>query len=220
MERVPEPELMDDAAQADAYARADFAGVNQAFVDRFVATFPTLKRGRMLDLGCGPADIPIRLARTLPGLEIVAVDGSEAMLREAERALGAAGLSCRVRTHRATLPARVSGGPFEAVISNSLLHHLHDPMVLWKAVIDAAQPNAAVLVVDLFRPESEEAARRIVETHAAEEHPILKQDFYNSLLAAFTPDEVRAQLEECGLEALDLEVTSDRHLAVFGRAPG
>ena len=57
--RVPEPELMDDAAQARAYASADFADVNQGFVDRFRARFADFTSGRVIDLGCGPADIPL-----------------------------------------------------------------------------------------------------------------------------------------------------------------
>jgi predicted small lipoprotein YifL len=36
MKRVPEPELMDSAAQVDAYAAADFTEGNQAFADRAV----------------------------------------------------------------------------------------------------------------------------------------------------------------------------------------
>jgi hypothetical protein len=36
MDRILEPELMDDSAQVEAYARADFSEVNQGFVDRGV----------------------------------------------------------------------------------------------------------------------------------------------------------------------------------------
>ena len=40
MDRILEPELMTDEAQALAYSQADFAQVNQGFVDRFRACFP------------------------------------------------------------------------------------------------------------------------------------------------------------------------------------
>ena len=40
MNRVLEPELITDAEQALAHAAADFASVNQAFVDRFCRLFP------------------------------------------------------------------------------------------------------------------------------------------------------------------------------------
>ncbi|HEX9419829.1 MAG TPA: class I SAM-dependent methyltransferase, partial [Methylomirabilota bacterium] len=90
MDRILEPELMTDAAQALAYAEADFAQVNQGFVDRFRACFPKAAGGSMVDLGCGPGDIPVRFARALPGFSITAVDGSEPMIALAEKAVKAA----------------------------------------------------------------------------------------------------------------------------------
>src|SRR5207244_13591571 len=80
MERILEPEVMDDAAHALAYARADFAEVNRGFVDRFRTSFPDLAGSRVVDLGCGPGDIPIRLARLLPALAVTAVDAPVPML--------------------------------------------------------------------------------------------------------------------------------------------
>src|SRR5436305_14364325 len=87
MERILEPELMDDAAQALAYARADFADVNRGFVDRFRAMFPDFAGRRVFDLGCGPADIPIRLARTLPRLAGTGVEASAAVIGPAHAAV-------------------------------------------------------------------------------------------------------------------------------------
>jgi trans-aconitate methyltransferase len=94
MNRVLEPELMTDPDQAQAYAAADFATVNQGFVDRLRALFPALTRGHVVDLGCGPADIPIRLCRALPDVAVTGVDGSEAMLAPGRR-------GGRGRAHRA-----------------------------------------------------------------------------------------------------------------------
>src|SRR5438445_12503239 len=79
MERVLEPELMNDPEQALVYSRADFEEENQGFVDRFVEFYPEFKAGHVLDLGCGPADIPIRLARKLPECRITGTDGSPPM---------------------------------------------------------------------------------------------------------------------------------------------
>jgi len=60
-------------------------------------------------------------------------------------------------------------------------------------------PGAVVLVMDLLRPESSEAAQAIVDKYAADEQAILRRDFYNSLLASFTEDDVAAQLAEMNL---------------------
>lgn len=67
IERIPEPELMDDPEQARAYAGADFSEPHQAFVERFTQCFPRHRPRRVLDLGCGAADITIRFARAIPG---------------------------------------------------------------------------------------------------------------------------------------------------------
>ncbi len=219
MERIPEPELMEDPAQALAYARADFADVNQGFVDRFRAGHPELVQGRVLDLGCGPADIPIRLARAAPGLRVTAVDGSEAMLAQARKTVTEAGAAASVHLVRARVPILpLRRASFDAIISNSLLHHLNDPREFWREVLRVGRPGAWLMVMDLFRPDSPEQAREIVEAAAADEDPILKQDFFHSLLAAFTVEEVRAQLP-AALSRLDCRTVSERHWLVSGRIP-
>jgi hypothetical protein len=51
MQRVPEPELMDEFEQARAYAFADFAEPNQLFVDAYAARFPDSVVVTVLELG-------------------------------------------------------------------------------------------------------------------------------------------------------------------------
>lgn len=221
MQRTPEPELMDEAEQAQAYAAADFAEPNQRFVECLEAEFPALLQGAVLDLGCGPGDIVMRLATRRPGLTVHGIDGSEAMLRFAsERLHEAPELGGRVQFIEGILPGASLPLPgYDAVVSNSLLHHLHDPAVFWSAVREAGVPGAAVLVMDLFRPQSAAAAQAIVDQYAAQEPDVLRADFLASLHAAFEPDEIRAQLRACGLETLQVRTVSDRHLLVTGRLP-
>ena len=72
--------------------------------------------------------------------------------------------------------------------------------------------------MDLVRPDSEDAARAMVKEGAGSEHPILQHDFYNSLLAAFTPEEIRRQLRDAGLE-LSVALTGVRHMLISGTLP-
>ena len=220
MDRILEPELMTDAAQALAYAEADFAQVNQGFVDRFRACFPKAAGGNMVDLGCGPGDIPVRFARALPGFTITAVDGSEPMIALAEKAVKAAGVEDRVRPRCARLPMLpLPLQSFDAVVSNSLVHHMPDPYLFWNELVRLGKPGATVLIMDLFRPESPERAREIVERYSGNEAPVLKEDFFNSLCAAFTLREVRYQIRSRGLGGLVCELASDRHWVVWGHLP-
>jgi SAM-dependent methyltransferase len=220
LERIPEPELMDEPGQARAYAAADFADVNQGFVGRFRRDFPDQTKGRVVDLGCGPADIPLRLARALPGLEITALDGAGAMLRLGREAIAAEGAEGGVALVLARVPALpFRNGCFDACVSNAFFHHLREPEACWREIRRIGRRGAPVLVMDLFRPPTARAARQIVETAAGGEDPILKKDFYNSLLAAFTVGEVRAQLRRTGLAHLGCETASERHWLVSGRLP-
>jgi SAM-dependent methyltransferase len=213
---------MDEFEQARAYAEADFAEPNERFVGYFAAEFPSLQTGAVLDLGCGPGDIVLRLARRFPDLTVHGLDGSRAMLDFGTARLGEQpDLRARVQFVQGILPgAKLPRAGYDAVVSNSLLHHLHDPLVLWRAVGELGMPGAGVLVMDLFRPASAGEAQEIVEAYAGEEPEVLKRDFFNSLCAAFEPDEVRAQLDACGLGGLGVHTVSDRHLLVSGRLPG
>ena len=220
LNRTPEPELMDSAEQVEAYAGADFAASNQMFVDMLAAHFarrPGPARGRLIDLGCGPGDICIRLASALPGWIIDGVDAGPNMLATARRSVDNLGLGDRIRFVLARLPdADLPRHAYDCIVSNSLLHHLPDPEVLWQAIGDLAVSGARVQVMDLDRPESARDVRALVEHYAAGEPGVLLTDFENSLHAAWRVDEVRAQLERAGL-ALKCERVSDRHWMVSGR---
>ena len=215
MERVLESELMDDELQSIAYARADFSASNQFFVDGFINDFPQRLR-TAVDIGCGPGDVMIRLARALPDLHITAIDASAPMIALARGAVMTEGASDRIELVQGYVPGvALQAHSFDAVLSKDLLHHVPDPSVLWKEVARLGRPGAVVYVMDLVRPPTREEAHRIVDRVAAREDPILREDFYNSLCAAFTVDELREQVAAAGLD-LEIRQASDRHALISG----
>ena len=221
MHRIPEPELMDDPEQVRAYANADFAEAHNMFVDLFRERFPAIATtGTMLDLGCGSADITIRMAQACPGYKILAIDGAANMIEFAHSIINKTGLIDRIQLQHTLLPsAELSKDKFDIIYSNSLLHHLSDPATLWQAIKHYSRPGTSVFVMDLLRPESTQAAHALVNEYAGSEPEILQKDFYNSLLAAYRIDEVNSQLAKCGLDSLAVKIVSDRHLIVWGRLP-
>jgi 2-polyprenyl-3-methyl-5-hydroxy-6-metoxy-1,4-benzoquinol methylase len=216
MNRILEPELMEDEAQVLAYAAADFEEVNQGFLDRFRKYFPEFTEGHILDLGCGPGDIPVRFARALPSCRITGVDASEPMIGLAGVAVKQAGLADRITFRCERFQGVSLIEPVDAVVSNSLLHHVPNPLQFWYRLRQLVKPGSPVLVMDLLRPDSPEEAQAIVDRNAAKEPEILRRDFYNSLLAAFTEDEVAAQLAEMNLSRLIVDVVNDWHWVVSG----
>lgn len=212
MQRIPEPELMNDVAQALAYAQADFSEPNTAFVEGLVKTCGNLNGMTILDIGCGPGDICKIIAERFPDCTIMGIDGAQAMLNIATTAHPE-----NLTFKNSLLPDNnLPANHFDLTISNSLLHHLHNPGVLWQTIQHCGKHGTQIYVMDLFRMPSKQAAHDIVEQYAADEAEVLKNDFYNSLLAAFTVDEVIAQLQQAGLGHFDVTPSSDRHMVIKG----
>ncbi len=108
MRRVPEPELMEDEPQARAYSEADFAEPHSMFVRLCREAWAGHEiRGRMLDLGCGPADVTVRLAKAFPALAIDGVDGSAAFSISFRSSLSDSSISRVVMSSMGVLGFRV-----------------------------------------------------------------------------------------------------------------
>ena len=222
MQRIPEPELMAGLEQARAYADADFNDSDQAFLARVRQLFPEGLGERLVDLGCGPGNISFRLAFSYPAAAVFALDGSAPMLALAREQLQQQlqqwpQLAERLRFVQAVLPDPALPGGASALLSNSLLHHLHDPGVLWRSLRQLAAPGAAVYVKDLRRPACLADAEALRARYLGDAPPVLQHDYLASLQAAFTPEEVAAQLSAAGLDGLHVASLEDRYLEVWGQ---
>lgn len=220
MLRIIEPELMNDTEQAAAYANADFEEPHNYFVELLKDACGKYlpNKGLALDIGCGSADISIRFAKDFTGYQIDAFDGSEAMLWEGEKYLKQVEktISERITLIQANLKSfKPYRKDYDVLFSNSLLHHLHDPGILW-SFIKQFPASTHIFIMDLMRPENENQVDKLVKLYAVEEPEILQRDFRNSLYAAFRPDEIQQQLKTAGLTHLNIEIVTDRHLTIKG----
>ncbi len=209
---------MDSVEQAEAYAETDFSGPHDEFVRKFRDLFPDFSSGKVLDLGCGTADVIIRFAKVFQKTDITGIDGASEMLDFGIRDIVKNGLEEQINLHKCLLSDKLLlKSKYDAVISNSLLHHLKDPLVIWKTVMQCAKPGAPVFIMDLYRPTSSDKADEIVRMYAADAPPLLQKDFYNSLLAAYTKEEIIEQLNTLSYNSLTVEIISDRHVLVWGK---
>ena len=117
MQRVLEPEYMDTVEEASDYDSMDHSGPNAAFVERLLALGA---RGRVLDIGTGPAHIPIALLRALAergdrDSTVVAIDAAQTMLDVAARRVREAGLEARISLARADAKGNIKGDTFGSV---------------------------------------------------------------------------------------------------------
>jgi len=217
MNRITEPELMEEEEQVLAYAQADFEEPHNRVLELFLEVFRVEEiNGHILDIGCGPGDISRRFARRFPHCQLTGVDGSKAMLQLA-RSLTEEALQQRLSFIHGVIPhISLPERDYTAIISTSFLHHLHDPQNLWDTISRYATKRSRIFLVDLLRPKDEVQADRLAATYSGAEPTILKKDFYNSLLAAFRPEEIKEQLRLADLSFLKVKTISDRHLMVWG----
>jgi len=220
--RVLEPESMNTAEDVEEYDAMDHREVNARFVADFLAAHGACRGGEILDVGAGTARIPIALAGTDPKARITAVDLAPAMIERAERNVNEAGLSDRVRCLLAdakTLKTMLDALRFEAVISNSIIHHLADPKPALADMVDCVEPGGTLMIRDLARPDDEKTLGALVERYAGEESPRSRALFHDSLHAALTLSEIRAVAAGVGLPADSVSMTSDRHWTLIWKRP-
>jgi SAM-dependent methyltransferase len=226
LRRVLEPEVMDTAAEAIDYDAMDHSAVNRLFVTDFlfaalVAGLPINGEGlpgsqgaavETLDLGTGTAQIPIELCRRAPGARVTAVDLAAEMLQVAKINVRSAGLDDRIRLQRIDakrLPYRE--GQFDAVISNSIVHHIPEPAGALAEAVRVVRAGGLLFIRDLLRPSDDATVRRLVETYAAGCNGHQRKMFDDSLRAALDLGEVRALAADLGFAPDSVEATSDRH---------
>jgi ubiquinone/menaquinone biosynthesis C-methylase UbiE len=218
--RVLETEVMDTSEEAAEYDAMDHSEVNARFVADLLAVHGYCRGGTILDVGTGTALIPIALCQADPNARVLAIDLAEHMLTLAQRNVERAGLTSRIALHRAD--AKVIGpgyGQFEAVVSNSIVHHIPEPSVVLQEMVRLVAPGGTLFVRDLARPDSPEELDRLVLLYAGAESPTARALFAASLHAALTAAEVRELLDPHGLPADCVTMTSDRHWTCAWRRP-
>ena len=221
MQRCPEPELMSDQAQAVAYSQADFSSGDQVLIEQLkpllVNRGPRLK---IVDIGCGPGNITLRLAKQWSSAEVIGIDGSAPMLTLARERAEQQGSVARFLEasiqELITTPLPDAIASADVIVSNSVLHHLHDPLQFWRLVAVMGAPGSVVLHRDLRRPDSETQLNQLQQRYLPDAPACLIDDYRASLRAAFTIDEVQSQLEVLGLERFSVREEDDRYLSVIG----
>ncbi len=219
--RTLEPEAMDTPEEARDYDAMDHATVNARFVAEFLDAHGPCRGGELLDVGTGPARIPIALCRADRSARVLGIDLAEAMLERARSNVAEAGLSDRIRCVRADAQRLLyPNGHFEAVLSNSIIHHLADPAPALAEMARVVAPGGTLFVRDLARPDDLEMLARLVTTYVGDETPAARALFEASLHAALTLRDVRDIVRTLVRSDADVVMTSDRHWTWSWHRPG
>ena len=106
---------------------------------------------------------------------------------------------------------------FDAVISNSIIHHIPEPITALREAARVVRPDGLLFFRDLMRPIDEESLDQLVQTYAGDEVEHAQQMFRDSLHAALTVDEMRGLVEQLGFDGGTVQATTDRHWTWIAR---
>jgi ubiquinone/menaquinone biosynthesis C-methylase UbiE len=218
--RVPEPEVMDDSGEVEAYSSAtaqDYLNaLDNTFVEHALRLLKGSARGRALDIGTGPGQIVIKLARRLTRWKFVGVDRSPGMIAQAQANLASAGseLAGRVEFQLADgnhLP--FPDKSFDLVLCNSVLHHLAEPEKLLSEMARLVSRGGAILLRDLRRP-GRVAFPLHVRWHGRHYSGVMYQLYRDSVRSAYTVPELERMLDSAGLSGARVFEDGSTHIGL------
>ena len=229
MERIPEPELMEEKAQVISYDEADFSEgevnlINQINYYLLRKNISLGEKDLILDLGCGPGNISEKLAIKWPNTAVVGIDGSKEMILRAEynknihtnkEKLKNLVYICSdikdIKSNNFLIKKRIS-----LLVSNSLIHHITNLEDFFNTIRSLSCSITVNFHKDLKRPFDEKSALELKAQCSTKYNEILTNDYYASLRASYTFKELKNFTLENDLSSLDVFEDGDEYLIVYG----
>ena len=230
MDREPEPELMNKKSQVKAYCSADFSLGEINFI-KFISNYLEInninlsRNDLIVDLGCGPGNISKKLALRWPEVNVLGIDGSKEMIREAESKISKNKNVNKYRNlnYLCSDIRRISS--FEIfprkeitlLVSNSFIHHIDDIDNFFKFIIDLSTKETINFHKDLIRPKDKQTALNLKDKCSRKYNTILTNDYYASLKASYRRDELQKKILEFNLNSMNVIEETKEYLIVYGK---
>jgi len=230
MDREPEPELMNKKSQVKAYCAADFSlGENNLI--KFISNYLKInninlsRTDLIVDLGCGPGNISEKLSERWPDVNVLGVDGSQEMIREAESRLFKNKILNKYRNlnylcsdiRKISSHGIFSKNKITLLVSNSLIHHIDHIDNFFEFIINLSNKETINFHKDLRRPKDQETALKLKDKCSQKFSSILTNDYYASLKASYSKNEVQEKILELNLNSMNVIEETAEYLIVYGK---
>lgn len=197
--RLTEPDLvMDDPDNVAAYVEAgrEHAVMAPVYLFHCANICEVIRPGdTVVDLACGPANQLAMVARLNPDIRFIGVDLSEPMLENARALVASMQLkNVEFRHGDITDLGSFADASVDAVMSTMALHHLPTVNMLCQTYAEVARilkPDGGVYMVDFGHLKAERSINYFAYQYADRQPALFTEDYYNSLRAAFYPEDFR-----------------------------
>ena len=227
MDRKAEPELMNTKDQVDSYSEGDFSEGEVRFVE-FIRKY--LKTNNIdikdsdliVDLGCGPGNISEKLSMEWPNATIIGIDGSKEMILKAESRKNLQKNSFKNLIYlcedikNIKLTDITNKKNITLLVSNSLIHHLTFINEFFECIISLSTTETLNFHKDLIRPSNEKSAMKLKAECASKYNETLTNDYFASLQASYTVDELKCMILEKDLTHLNVLEEDKKYLILYG----
>ncbi len=189
-QRIPEVEVMENAAENAAYDRMAARWLNKTIYPKLVKELNPQGVDTILDVCSGSGRLALTLIQMFPAATVHGIDLSPGMLELARLNARAAGIGDRLAFHLADAAAMpFENGQFDAALSYGSLHHWKDPQRVLVEHARVVRPGGQIIVGDWRREPM--MLQFFSSMRGTPEWTLIE----GSLRAAYRVDEVEALLE-------------------------
>ncbi|MCP4600513.1 MAG: class I SAM-dependent methyltransferase [Proteobacteria bacterium] len=217
MKRELEPEGIDDTLEAVIYDDLAKLRVEDTIFSCMALSVLNLGRtkGKILDIGVGPAIIPIKIAEYCPNFHIIGVDISESMLEEGLK-------NVRQQMKEENIELVLGDGRkidypdnyFDIVYSEHTLHHISNPRELLFEANRVVKPDGGILIRDVRRPPTNFIVEMYVAIFGSKYNKEQKQLYRQSLKAGLTLRELQKEGEAAGIQDFYVQKNYITHISL------
>lgn len=194
LKRVPEVESL-DGSEAEIYFNLVNDELHERFIDNnYVSKIQEYlpKSGIVLDVGCGPGQIPLKIVENNPSLNVIGLDLSNRMVDIANEIAKNSPYPNNL-SYMVGDASKMSfdDDSLDGVISHFFVEHLPNEekvIDVFNEIQRVVKPNGMIYVEDIVRPPSEELLQIYLDRATYDSNDVMK-NYEDSLRAAFSHGE-------------------------------
>lgn len=199
LKRIPEPtEFVTDDELAKKYEKLDaknYKNKNSSYriVSKDILKRTKLKKGKILDLGCGYGGLIGVLNEFLPNMDYKGIDASQWIIEFGKKLHKKNSNITLIKCNAEKLPFKKN--TFDIILCRDVIHHLKNPIKVLKEMQRVTKKEGLIYIVDLRRDISKKNIYKGL-WEFFNEFPTIAINYLYSIRASYTIKEIKKLLKK------------------------